>query len=234
MAIFDLPLEALRAYRPERHEPADFDAFWQRTLAEARAYPLEASFESVDASLGPVETFDVRFNGWGGHPIKGWLLVPAHRSGPLPCVVEYSGYGGGRGFPSDWLLWSAAGYAHLVMDTRGQGSQWQAGERDHRRRPLRRAGPLLRGAPRSDRPGLHDAVVPRRRQLRRPRGDVGALLGRAHGSDLPPLHRVRGVQPLRRPEGIGGVAVLRPRRRRFVPPPGTPELPAAELGLRPS
>jgi cephalosporin-C deacetylase len=37
-------------------------------------------------------------------------------------VVEYLGYGGGRGLPHDWLTWSAAGYAHLVMDTRGQGS----------------------------------------------------------------------------------------------------------------
>jgi len=27
----------------------------------------------------------------------------------------------------DWLVWSAAGYAHLVMDTRGQGSVWSPG-----------------------------------------------------------------------------------------------------------
>jgi cephalosporin-C deacetylase len=37
-------------------------------------------------------------------------------------VVEYIGYSGGRGFPTDWLLWASVGYAHLVMDTRGQGS----------------------------------------------------------------------------------------------------------------
>jgi cephalosporin-C deacetylase len=43
-------------------------------------------------------------------------------------VVEYIGYGGGRGLPLDWLLFSAAGYAHLVMDTRGQGSVWRRGD----------------------------------------------------------------------------------------------------------
>ena len=43
-------------------------------------------------------------------------------------MVEYIGYGGGRGFPTDWLLWSSAGYAHLVMDTRGQGSAWRNGD----------------------------------------------------------------------------------------------------------
>jgi cephalosporin-C deacetylase len=43
-------------------------------------------------------------------------------------VVEYIGYGGGRSFPTDWLLWASAGYAHFVMDTRGQGSSWSAGD----------------------------------------------------------------------------------------------------------
>jgi cephalosporin-C deacetylase len=43
-------------------------------------------------------------------------------------VIEYIGYGGGRGQPLEWLLWSNAGYAHLVMDTRGQGSTWRSGD----------------------------------------------------------------------------------------------------------
>ncbi|HEX7587587.1 MAG TPA: acetylxylan esterase, partial [Anaerolineae bacterium] len=31
MALFDKPLEELKTYRPQRVEPADFDAFWQAT-----------------------------------------------------------------------------------------------------------------------------------------------------------------------------------------------------------
>ena len=128
MALFDLPLEQLRAYQPPRVEPDDFDAFWSDTLAETRQHPLAATFTPVDVGLAAVETFDVTFAGFGGHPIKAWLLLPCGRSGPLPCVVEYLGYGGGRGNPWDWLLWSAAGYAHFVMDTRGQGSSWLKGD----------------------------------------------------------------------------------------------------------
>lgn len=120
--LFDLPLEELRVYRPPRPEPTDFDTFWAQTLADARRHPLNARFAPFEAGLRLVEAFDVTFNGYGGQPIKGWLLLPRARSGPLPCVVEYIGYGGGRGHPVDWLLWSNAGYAHLVMDTRGQGS----------------------------------------------------------------------------------------------------------------
>jgi cephalosporin-C deacetylase len=126
--LFDLPLEELKTYLPPREEPADFDAFWQETLAQARQHPLDARFELVDYGLCTVKTFDVTFNGYGGQPIKGWLLLPQQRSSPLPCIVEYIGYGGGRGFPLDWLVWSSAGFAHLVMDTRGQGSAWKPGD----------------------------------------------------------------------------------------------------------
>jgi cephalosporin-C deacetylase len=126
--LFDLPLAELQTYLPPRNEPSDFDAFWQETLASARAFPLDAKFERADFGLRAIETFDVTFNGFGGQPIKGWLLLPAQRSEPLPCMVEYIGYGGGRGFPTDWLLWANAGYAHLVMDTRGQGSAWRNGD----------------------------------------------------------------------------------------------------------
>lgn len=127
MAFFDLSLKELQAYCPERDEPADFDAFWKSTLDAARAFPLDAKFEKVDYGLVAQETFDVTFNGFA-QPVKGWLMLPAHRDGKLPCVVEYIGYGGGRAFPIDWLLWSSAGYAHFVMDTRGQGSSWSAGD----------------------------------------------------------------------------------------------------------
>jgi cephalosporin-C deacetylase len=43
-------------------------------------------------------------------------------------VVEYIGYGGGRGLAHDWLFFANAGYAHFVMDTRGQGSTWSVGD----------------------------------------------------------------------------------------------------------
>ena len=126
--LFDFPLEQLKTYLPERDEPKDFDQFWSQTLQEARPFPLEAAFEHVDYGLNNIETFDLRFNGFGGQPIKAWFLLPKYHAGSLPCIVEFIGYGGGRGFPMDWLLWSSVGYAHLVMDTRGQGSAWLKGD----------------------------------------------------------------------------------------------------------
>ncbi len=128
MPFFDYSLDELKKYKPELQEPANFDAFWQATLDESRQYPLDARFELADFGLTHIETYDVTYAGYKGQPIKGWFLVPSGAQGPLPCVVEYIGYGGGRGFPYNWLHWPAAGYAALVMDTRGQGSTWQHGD----------------------------------------------------------------------------------------------------------
>jgi cephalosporin-C deacetylase len=125
---FDLPLDQLHTYRPPRHEPADFDSFWAETLATTRQFKLEPKFVPVSTGLKLVEVFDVTFPGYGGQPIKGWLILPKEHPGKLPCVVEYIGYGGGRALPTDWLLWANAGYAHFVMDTRGQGSTWSPGD----------------------------------------------------------------------------------------------------------
>lgn len=126
--FFDLSRSQLETYLPPRNEPADFDSFWQNTLAQVRAFPLDPKFEPVETGLRAMQVFDVTFNGFGGQPIKGWLVLPTQRSAPVPCMVEYIGYGGGRGFATDWLLWASAGYAHLVMDTRGQGSAWRKGD----------------------------------------------------------------------------------------------------------
>lgn len=129
MAHFDLPLDDLRTYRSASVKPEDFDAFWAKTLDEARSHPLDARFERVEADgLRTVEVYDVTFAGFGGHPVKGWFVIPAGTDRPLPLIVEFVGYGGGRGLPHTHLLWASAGYAHFVMDTRGQGSTWGGGD----------------------------------------------------------------------------------------------------------
>ena len=118
----DRRLDTLRDYLPARDEPADFDEFWSDTLKQARETGSPARFVPVDSGLITVEVYDATFPGYAGQPIRGWFLLPRQLDGPLPCVVEFIGYGGGRGLPHEWLSWSAAGYANLIMDTRGQGS----------------------------------------------------------------------------------------------------------------
>lgn len=123
MPLTDMPLDDLVGYRPDCRAPEDFDAFWSRTLAEARRHGQAVKVEPVTDRylLRTVEAYDVRFPGWQGEPVAAWLIRPRGAEGPLPVVVTYIGYSGGRGLPTEHLLWSAAGYAQLVVDTRGQG-----------------------------------------------------------------------------------------------------------------
>ena len=128
MPFTDLPLDELRRYDPAHPAPQGFDEFWHTTLEEARARPIAASFVPVDTGLRAFDTFDVTFAGFAASPIRAWLHLPAGIDVPVPAVVEYVGYGGGRGLAHERTLWAAAGYAHFVMDTRGQGSTWSAGD----------------------------------------------------------------------------------------------------------
>ncbi|HEX8511345.1 MAG TPA: acetylxylan esterase [Propionibacteriaceae bacterium] len=138
MAMFDLPLDQLRSYRPDVAEPSDFDDFWRQTLAEARSHELGVRIDNADNKLAVLDTYDVTFAGFGGHRISAWLHVPAGTSRPLPTVLHYQGYSGGRGFPHQHTTWAQAGWAHLVMDTRSQG--WSVGGGSNTTDPSPEAG----------------------------------------------------------------------------------------------
>ena len=124
---YDWPLEQLRDYRADITPPPGLLEFWHDSLAGSP--PAPASFDRVDSGLVAVETHDVTFAGFGGDPVRAWLHLPAEplRSLPLPGVVQLQGYNGGRGLAHEHVFWATAGFAHLVVDTRGQGSGWTTG-----------------------------------------------------------------------------------------------------------
>ncbi|HEY6526145.1 MAG TPA: acetylxylan esterase [Solirubrobacteraceae bacterium] len=131
MPQFDLSGHELAGYDPPLEAPTDLDAFWEQTLAETRGHDLDPQLAPAASPFTVVESLDVSWRGFGGDPIQGWLHLPAGRvpgDGPLPAVIQYQGYGGGRGLVFENVFWAAAGYAHLVMDTRGQGSGWSTGD----------------------------------------------------------------------------------------------------------
>ena len=140
MPFFDLPLDELRAYAPDLPEPDDLDAFWAATLAETRAHDLAATFEPVDDRPGRHRDVrrDVRRASAAPRSGAGSTGRPGP-SGPLPAVVEYLGYGGGRGLPHERTLFAQAGYVHarhgharpglglVARRHAGSGRRWRAG-----------------------------------------------------------------------------------------------------------
>ncbi|MBH0008395.1 acetylxylan esterase [Salinibacterium sp. SWN1162] len=126
--LTDLTAIELDNYRSAQTEPNDFDQFWAETLEQTRSHDLGVTVRRVESPLRTIDIYDLRFAGYAGEPVAAWLRVPSGIEGPLPALVQFVGYGGGRGKAEENLLWSSAGFVHLQMDTRGQGSAWSAGD----------------------------------------------------------------------------------------------------------
>ncbi|MDQ0577198.1 acetylxylan esterase [Agromyces albus] len=122
---YDLVLTAERE-DPDVAEPADLDDFWACTLTESRALASAPQARPVATPITQLIVEDLTSSGHGGEPIRAWVARP-HSDSPLPTVLEYIGYNGGRGVLGERLQWTAAGYVHVLMGTRGQGSGWGTG-----------------------------------------------------------------------------------------------------------
>lgn len=121
MPQYDEPLEMLRLRSPQLSPPADLWPFWEQTLSDSRGVKQPTKVAAVESRLRLVDVFDLEFSGSGGSPVRAWMRRPAGLRGPLPTVVRFCGYGGGRGLPHQDVIWPLLGYAEVLVDTRGQG-----------------------------------------------------------------------------------------------------------------
>ena len=128
------PLSELEKFAPGPNYKPDFNEFWRSTLNTYLADDVRAKLVEINSPITAFETYDVTVPGYNSDPIKGWFIKPKQQNGAIsnqgmPCVIMYDGYGGGRGLLNEWLFWPSAGFAILVMDTRGQGaSGWRVGD----------------------------------------------------------------------------------------------------------
>lgn len=121
MPRIDLPLEELETYRGSSPLPADFDAYWDRALAEAAGVDPRAELVPASFSAPFAECFDLWFTGVRGARIHAKFLRPAASRSPAPALLRFHGYQANCG---DWvskLSYVAAGFVVAAMDCRGQG-----------------------------------------------------------------------------------------------------------------
>ena len=118
---FDFPLEQLKTYQGINPRPADFDEFWDNSLAEMRS--LAPGVELVPARFQApgAECLHLYFTGVGGARVHAKLLRPRSMSTPHPAVLMFHGYSGDSGDWSDKLGYVAQGYTVAALDCRGQG-----------------------------------------------------------------------------------------------------------------
>ncbi len=121
MPLIDKPLAELRTYTGRNPRPADFDSFWDKSLAEMKA--LDAKVELIPAKFtaSGVDCFNLYFTGVGGSRIHAKYLRPKSGPKPHPAIVLFHGYTSNCGDWFDKLAWTSLGFSVLALDCRGQG-----------------------------------------------------------------------------------------------------------------
>jgi len=120
--IYDMPLQELVAYKPALTRQDDLDLFWQRTLAEAKRAPLNATLQRTPYPAIGCEVYRLTYDGWRGARICAWYLRPGG-DGLFPGLVQYHGYSGSKADVFGYLGWALQGYAVLAVDVRGQSGE---------------------------------------------------------------------------------------------------------------
>lgn len=123
MPLIDKPLPELRQYRGRNPRPADFDAYWERALAELDATdPKPERVVNGTVSTAFSEHFDLWFTGVGGARIYAKYQRPkgVERG---PAALFFHGYTVDSGDWLDRLPYVAQGFCTAAMDCRGQGGR---------------------------------------------------------------------------------------------------------------
>ncbi|MFD2615025.1 acetylxylan esterase [Paenibacillus gansuensis] len=121
MPLIDMPLEELKKYEGRTPKPADFDAYWDRALAEMKAVDAQVELVKADFQVPFAECYHLYFTGVRGARVHAKYLKPLHTEGKHPAIVQFHGYTGNSGDWNDKLNYVALGFSVLSLDCRGQG-----------------------------------------------------------------------------------------------------------------
>ena len=124
MPIVDKPLTELLRYQGLNPKPADFDAYWDSSLAEMHALDPQVELVPNDTlSSHAARCFDLWFTGVGGARVYAKFLRPRSFAGRIPAVLQFHGYSDSSGSWSDKLGLVGEGICVAAMDCRGQGGR---------------------------------------------------------------------------------------------------------------
>src|SRR5579862_8513557 len=122
MPLIDMPLADLKKYQGRNPRPADFDTFWDASVAEMRAVDPHAELQPAAFQAPRAECFDLYFSGVGGARIHAKYIRPKGiaKGSRLPAVLFFHGYTQHSGDWLDKLAWVGQGFCVAALDCRGQ------------------------------------------------------------------------------------------------------------------
>lgn len=117
---YDMPLEALKEYKPKLTKEPDFEEFWDKSLKKLAEVPLKFELSPYDYPVKGVKVYRVSYLGFENANIEGWLAIP-EGEGLRPGIVLYHGYNwASEGMTYEVVNLALNGYVVMNMLVRGQ------------------------------------------------------------------------------------------------------------------
>ena len=123
MPIVDMPLEELKIYQGRNPKPDDFDAYWDKALAEMRAVDPQVELKEAAFTAPGTQCYDMYFTGVNGARVYAKCLKPTKSSGKMPAVLHFHGYTSSSSDWTSYLPYVLAGFSVFALDCRGQGGK---------------------------------------------------------------------------------------------------------------
>ena len=120
MPQLDMPLSKLQEYMGRTPCPADFDAFWEKSLAEMNAIDPKPVFTPHPFKSNCADLYELRFTSTKGAVIFAKVAVPKNVQGKVPAVLMFHGLGGDGGSYRSLMAYASQGFVVASMDCRGQ------------------------------------------------------------------------------------------------------------------
>ncbi|MBQ9098648.1 MAG: acetylxylan esterase [Clostridia bacterium] len=120
MPQLDMPLAKLQEYMGRTPCPADFDAFWEKAMAEMNAIDPKPVLTPHPYKSAYADLYELRFTSTKGAVIFGKVAVPKNLQGKVPAILKFHGLGGDGGSYKSLLADASQGYVVASMDCRGQ------------------------------------------------------------------------------------------------------------------
>ena len=123
MPALDMSLSELKRYKGINPKPSDFDAYWEKAVAEMNAVDPETEFIKSEFQSPIADCYDMYFTGVRGARIYAKCLKPKNLHGRAPALLMFHGYTGNSGDWATKLGYVASGFCVFALDCRGQGGK---------------------------------------------------------------------------------------------------------------
>lgn len=123
MPVIDKPLKELKVYQGINPCPADFQQYWEESLAEMKALDKNVTITPAWFKSPVADCYDMYFTGVHGARVYAKLLKPKKIEGKCPAVVIFHGYSGAGETWAHCLEYAASGFVVAALDARGQAGK---------------------------------------------------------------------------------------------------------------